>query len=332
MARTKTNKEEENIIEKIQEKQLTTDKKARPNYYWIRPKVTEQDAYGLNNYGLSKWRDTLETIPCARDNESGRWLTGLDEFDPKITSIKDVEEREKKQSEIRELREQLERLTGLNLSPNNDNFWGDYLIVLSDKSRPFVPHINPKDRIAIEVLKRRGDIPFGADDLYNARYVDAKFYIETEEAEQTNKNSRRKYEKEAIAASFELENDYDKLWKVCYLLGLTKTFNESLSSLIGKVDEYIERNKKYSDELDKLIRLVNLDNIELDGLTIFRKAVRANIVRFDASSKVYYRGGFNMKGSELESVKFLLLPENSGEYGIIVSEVSQKEGISGAKL
>lgn len=310
----------------VERKIVTKEKKARPNYYWVRPRVTDGDAYGLSNYGLSKWRDTIETIPCAYDQDSGKWLTGLDENDPKVLQIVDEKERLKKQADIKELREQLEKQTGLNLSPTNNEFWENYLIVFTDNRRPFIPHLNPKDRIAIEVLKRRGDVPFGSGDLYNAKYTDTKFYIETEEAEANTNTNRRKLEKEAIAASFELENDYDRLWKVCYLLGLTKTVNESTQSLVEKVDEYIERNKKHFDELEKLLLINKLSDGELDGLTIFRKAVKSGVVKFDRETKLYYRGGFNMKSNELESMKMMILPDNTAYYVEILEEVHRKEG------
>lgn len=330
MARvTKPTKTEETIVAEVREKIVKKEKKARPHYYWIRPKVTDGDVFGLSNYGLSKWRDTIETIPCAYDYEAGKWLTGLDEFDPKILMIEDEEKRKSKQEEVKTLRESLERQTGLNLSATNHEFWENYLIVLSDRSRPFIPMLNPKDRIAIEVLKRRGDIPFGSHDLYNANYTDAKFYIETEEAEANVRKNRRTLEKEAIAASFSLEKDYDRLWKICYLLQLTKTANESTQSLVEKVDEYIERNKKQGDELQKLLDLNSLSDGDLDALTYFRKAVKANIIKFDRETKLFYRGGFNMKSTELESIKVLTLPDNTADYVDIIQEVNRKEGLQG---
>lgn len=329
MARLKNQKEEStnSTVEEVKQKLVTKEKKARPNYYWVRPKVTQGDAIGLSNHGLSKWRDTIETIPCAYDQDSGIWLTGLDENDVKILTITDETERLKKQAEVKALREQLEKQTGLNLSPTNNAYWENYLIVFSDKRRPFMPHLNPKDRIAIEVLKRRGDIPFGSGDLYNAKYTDAKFYIETEEAEANTKTSRRKLEKEAIAASFDLESDYDRLWKVSYLLGLTKTVNESTQSLVEKVDDYIQRNAKHPDELEKLLTINNLSDNELDGLTVFRKAVKCGVIKFDRETKLYYRGGFNMKTNELDSMKAMILPDNTAYYVEILEEVNRKEGL-----
>ena len=329
MSRKPTEKTDLEKTKEVENKIVTKEKKARPNYYWVRARVTDGDAYGLSAYGLSKWRDTVETVPCAYDQEAGKWLTGLDENDPKLLSIVDEKERLKKQADVIELRTQLEKQTGLNLSATNDTFWGNYLILLSDTRRPFIPHLNPKDRIAVEVLKRRGDIPFGAGDLHNAKYTDVKFYIETEEAEANTKTNRRKLEKEAVAASFQLEGDYDRLWKVCYLLSLTKTINESTNSLVEKIDEYIERNKKYPDELEKLLLINALSDMELDGLTVFRKSVKAGIIKFDRETKLYYRGGFNMKGGELDSMKVMTLPDNTAYYTEIIEELHRKEGLQG---
>lgn len=312
--------------ENLERAVLKVEKKARPNYYWVRPRVVEGDVIGLSKHGLSKWRDTEEIIPCAYDEFSRRWLTGLDENDPKILSIENEEERTKKQNEVKALREQLEKLTGKDLSPTNDDFWESYLIRFSDNMRPFVPHLNPMDRIAIEVLRRRGDIPFGNSDLYNAKYADAKYYIETEEQELSTRKNSRKLMKEAIAASFNLEEDYDKLWKVCYLLNLTKTANEGALVLIDKIDTFIKKNEKYADELERLVKLCAMDALELDGLTIFRKALKMGIIKFDSSNKVYYRGGVNFKSTEMDSVKDMLTPDKSATYADIIAEVTRKEG------
>lgn len=309
-----------------QKEQEVKKEETRPHYYWVRPRLTGDDAYGLSTQGYSKWRDCPDILQCAYDTYSKRWLTGLDENDPLILSIPNEEERIAKQEEVRKLRENLEKLTGYDLSANNDDFWSDYIISLSDKTKPFVPFLNPRDRITIEVLKRRGDIPFGSNDLYNAKYTDAKFYIETEESEQSNKKNRRKLEKQALAASFEMEEDYDKLWKVCFLLQLTKTPNESSASLVGKVDDFIERNKKYPDELERLITLVEMDNMELDTLTYVEKGIKAGVISFSRDAKQYYRGGVSLGESKLVAAKTLSLPDNSSLFGEIVEEVQRKEG------
>lgn len=303
-----------------------TEKKARPHHYWVRPRIIDGDLIGLSNHNLSKWRDTVEIYTCKYDEMAKKWLTGLDENDPKILAIENEEERVKKQNELRELREQLEKLTGKDLSATNDEFWSEYLITFTDNMRPFIPHLNPWDRVAIEVLKRRGDIAFGGSDLHNARYTDSKYYIESEEQEISSKKSIRKLQKQAISAAFSLEDNYDKLWKIAYLLNLTKTVNENSQSLIDKIDNYVRRNEKYSDELEKLVDLVALTDYELEALTMFRKAIKAGVIKFDAATKLYHRGGVNFKGTEMDSVKDMTNPEKSAIYAEIIAEVSRKEG------
>ena len=96
-----------------------------------------------------------------------------------------------------------------------------------------------------------------------------------------------------------------------------------------KIDEFIERNKKYGYELQKLLDLNNLSDSELDSLTYFRKAVKCGVIKFDRETKVFYRGGFNMKSSEMESIKVLTLPDNAAEYKAIIQEVDRKEGLQG---
>ena len=294
MAKQKQNQEAnlttEEVLDKEQEiNEIIEDNQKLSIYYWIRPKVNQDDAIGLSKYGKSKWTDSVDVYQPLWDSKLKKYLTGLDENDPEVLSIKDKKEREAKQAELVALREKLEALTGFNLLPQSD-FWKNEMMVFSENSKPLVPYLYANDRIKVEWLKRRGDIPFGSHDLYNSKYTDCKFYIETEDEAINKRKNRKNLQKEAIAASVYLENDYDKLFKVCQILGINKKVNVSGATLIDKLDEWIEKNKKYPDSLQKLVDLYGKKVQELQILSDVEDALYYSLIGFDSSTKTYYRG------------------------------------------
>lgn len=329
MAKQKQNQEANLTTEEVLDREQEINETIEDNqklsiYYWVRPKVNQDDAIGLSKYGKSKWTDSVDVYQPLWDSKLKKYLTGLDENDPEVLSIKDKKEREAKQAELVALREKLEALTGFNLLPQSD-FWENEMMVFSENSKPLVPYLYANDRIKVEWLKRRGDIPFGSHDLYNSKYTDCKFYIETEDEAINKRKNRKNLQKEAIAASVYLENDYDKLFKVCQILGINKKVNVSGATLIDKLDEWIEKNKKYPDSLQKLVDLYGKKVQELQILSDVEDALYYSLIGFDSSTKTYYRGGVNLGETKNDIVKFFLTPENGTHY------IEMKESISKRK-
>ena len=329
MAKQKQNQEAnlttEEVLDKEQEiNEIIEDNQKLSIYYWVRPKVNQDDAIGLSKYGKSKWTDSVDVYQPLWDSKLKKYLTGLDENDPEVLSIKDRKEREAKQAELVALREKLEALTGFNLLPQSD-FWENEMMVFSENSKPLVPYLYANDRIKVEWLKRRGDIPFGSHDLYNSKYTDCKFYIETEDEAINKRKNRKNLQKEAIAASVYLENDYDKLFKVCQILGINKKVNVSGATLIDKLDEWIEKNKKYPDSLQKLVDLYGKKVQELQILSDVEDALYYSLIGFDSSTKTYYRGGVNLGETKNDIVKFFLTPENGTHYIEMKDSISKRK-------
>ena len=329
MAKQKQNQEAnlttEEVLDKEQEiNEIIEDNQKLSIYYWIRPKVNQDDAIGLSKYGKSKWTDSVDVYQPLWDSKLKKYLTGLDENDPEVLSIKDKKEREAKQAELVALREKLEALTGFNLLPQSD-FWKNEMMVFSENSKPLVPYLYANDRIKVEWLKRRGDIPFGSHDLYNSKYTDCKFYIEAEDEAINKRKNRKNLQKEAIAASVYLENDYDKLFKVCQILGINKKVNVSGATLIDKLDEWIEKNKKYPDSLQKLVDLYGKKVQELQILSDVEDALYYSLIGFDSSTKTYYRGGVNLGETKNDIVKFFLTPENGTHYIEMKDSISKRK-------
>lgn len=329
MAKQKQNQEANLTTEEVLDREQEINETIEDNqklsiYYWIRPKVNQDDAIGLSKYGKSKWTDSVDVYQPLWDSKLKKYLTGLDENDPEVLSIKDKKEREAKQAELVALREKLEALTGFNLLPQSD-FWENEMMVFSENSKPLVPYLYANDRIKVEWLKRRGDIPFGSHDLYNSKYTDCKFYIETEDEAINKRKNRKNLQKEAIAASVYLENDYDKLFKVCQILGINKKVNVSGATLIDKLDEWIEKNKKYPDSLQKLVDLYGKKVQELQILSDVEDALYYSLIGFDSSTKTYYRGGVNLGETKNDIVKFFLTPENGTHYIEMKDSISKRK-------
>jgi hypothetical protein len=316
---------EEDVLDVQETLKETVEKSAgKAYYYWIRPKYNEEDVIGLGKYGKSLWTDCAYVIQPIYNDRLKKYLTGLDENDPEVMAIKDTKERESRRAEITKTRKELEDLTGFDLSPNS-TYWDTEVMIFSEKSKPLVPYLNPNDRIKVEWLKRRGDVPFGSSDLYNSKYSDAKFYIETEDEAVDKRKNRKNLQKEAIAASVMLENDYDKLWKICYLLGINKKYNVNINTLIDGLDEWIERNKKFPDTLERLTNLYKKSIQYLEIFADFEEALYYSILQFDSPTKTYYRGGLNFGQTKAECVDFLLSPTNMYAYVELKDALNSKK-------
>lgn len=318
-------KTKEATLSKLEEKLPT--KLPQQFTYWLRPKINEQDSIGLSKYGRSKFPGTVEVIRPGLDHQRRVWKTGLDEFAPEVQMLPS-NEKEKKMKEIVELRESLEKMTGFDLSCRESNdFWESETVTVtfSENARPLKPSLNPIDKIKVLWLKAKGNIPFGDDDLYNPRYSGVPFYIETDEMESSKKKNKRNLYKEAISAGVKLEDNYDKLHKICILLQLTRKVNISQMALSDLLDNYIEVNKNNRNELETFVEYAKMDEQELSALYMFNRALHWGIVKYDSSTKVYHRGGTNFAATKGDSIKFLTHPENASHFAEIKNELDKRE-------
>ena len=296
-------------------------------------KPQKGDPIGLDNYELSKFPHTGDYLTPLFDDRTGKYMTGLDEFDPVILAIKDPEVRKAEQAKAKEFKRQLEELTGLDLGPKNYEFWDNYVIPfvvdIKGNVREFHPETNPMDSLALIILKRRGDIPFSKAEMHDPRYKDAKFYLTTNEEETVFNKSKIRIERERNLKMADLfsseESNYDRAWNICYYLGLKPRKGCSFDILEENLELFTTEGNKKENTLDSFLEACKLSNSDLLTANSVKRAVVYNIVKFNPADKVYYRGGVNYRQSEKESIEYLKSPEMASELAELLTAVKKKE-------
>jgi len=296
-------------------------------------KPQKGDPIGLDNYDLSKFPNTGDYLTPLFDARTGKYLAGLDEYDPQILAIKDPEERKRQQERVKELKKQLEELTGLDLNPKNYEFWDNYVIPfvvdIKGNVREFHPDLNPMDSLALIVLKRRGDIPFSKAEMYDPRYKDAKFYLTTNEEEVIYNKGKIRLERERNLKMADLfsseESNYDRAWNIAYYLNLKPRKGCSFDKLEEDLELYTTEGNKKENTLDNFLEACKLSNQDLLTANSFKRAVVYNLIKFSPADKVYHRGGVNYRATEKESIEYLKTPEMAGELTEVIAAVRKKE-------
>lgn len=74
MAKQKQNQEAnlttEEVLDREQEiNEIIEDNQKLSIYYWVRPKVNQDDAIGLSKYGKSKWTDSVDVYQPLWDSK-----------------------------------------------------------------------------------------------------------------------------------------------------------------------------------------------------------------------------------------------------------------------
>ena len=297
----------------------------------VHQKINKFDQLG--QWNLSKFPGTGDYITPLFDSSLNRYLTGLDENDPIILRIKDKTEKEKKQKEVREKREYLENVIGLDLTYKNETFWDSYVIpfVVDVKGtiRTFNPEINPNDELALIILKRRGDVPFSKKEVNDPRYKDAKFYLATDQEEEGFNKTKIRLERQRNVEMTKLfDNEvtgYDRAWNIAYYLGMKPKKNQSFEKLEEDVEIYTTEGNKYENTLEAFFNACKLSDEDLLIANTFKKAVAYQIIKFNQTERLYYRGNVNYRDTDVASIDYLRTPEMSGELAELVAKVKKTE-------
>lgn len=272
---------------------------------------------GLDKYNRSKLPGTFEIVQPGKGVD-GRWITGIDEDSLVVNQINDPLAREKRKEEVKKLREDLERLTGLNLSATNGEFWKTYKIVLRDNFS--LDLANAQDKLKYYVLISNEYAGPELEVMSNPDYNNTKYYISRKEEEAKGRVITRKVKDEARAKLLELSKNYDKMILIAkYLLG-TRRIKQGLNEEIA----YEELSKYIDDPKEK----VNVSNFilalektveELQHKLVLDEAQRMGVVK--VREGYYQRGNATYGKSLKEAIEYLSAVENSSEFASLKEEV-----------
>ena len=311
--------------------------------YSVEPKLSIGDTVGLAENGISRHVGTLKIFSVAFNPTTGKYKTGLDEFDPEVVSLP-KEDYEKKVEWIKATRAALEKQIGKEgiLDARNGDFWDLWKVdfeVAQDKkttlmgSHPqFVPGKYWEHQLALITLAAGGDIPFSKKEASDPRYKDAQFYLTTKDEELTLSKDRVK---KSRLRSVQMEKlfpteggeggNFERALNIAYLLGVQKDSNIG----IEKLEEVLEIFSAQPEYIDRFLSLCKMENSEIAIDVVIKKAIDYDVIKFRPEDKMYYRGGHNFRTSAEETAKYFKVnqaePSIAREFAEIKIAVDKRD-------
>jgi len=273
--------EDYTIVEKYQHRKKTSTIAIRP---YFNP---SKENMGLEQYGLALHDGVFheESLACLEMNGVKRYITGLNEFDPKVKMLP-PKEKKAKIAEIRKEVSELEAELAANvvdvedkdfwnkltvMKPDNSKFWDKITLRCGNDPVFLDGEVDPYDRIKLHAI-RAGGFSIVAKSLKDAKTSNnnPKFYLDTVEETLTTRTELTKLRNKALTA---LQNLYEtNVTKLIYVAKVVDSdsvqYTKSTPNdiMYENMDEYIngrgaENNKKRAAK--QFLDVAGLDMEEL---------------------------------------------------------------------
>ena len=268
---------------------------------------------GLEQYGLSLHDGVYheENLACLEMNGVKRYITGLNEFDPKVKMLS-KDEKKKKVKEIREVVAQLEAELAANVvDPNDKDFWNKLTIMKPDNSKfwdkislrcgndpVFLdPDTDPYDLIKLHAINA-GGFSIVAKSLREAKEMNnpPKFYLDTVQESLSTRTELSKIKNRALV---ELQKMYDSntakliyVAKICDVDSVQYIKSTPNDILYENMDNYINGFGAESSKKKAASQF-----LEVAGLTMEDLKIRALI-----KDALYYRFITTKAGGWIEPI------------------------------
>ena len=254
----------------------------------IRPYFNQQiENMGLETYGLALhdgvWHQ--ESLACLEMNGVKRYITGLNEFDPKVKMLP-AKEKKAKIAEIRKVVSELEAELAANVvDPADKDFWNRLTVMKPDNSKFWdkielrcgndpvflEPEVDPYDKIKLYAIKE-GGFSIVAKSLSEAKKAQTspKFYLDTVKETLSTRTELTKLKNKSIALLQKLyDTNTTKLMYVSKVVDIDSvqyTKNTPNDIMYENMDTYIlgdgaENNKKRA--ASNFLEVAQLDMEEL---------------------------------------------------------------------
>ena len=244
---------------------------------------------GLEAYGLSLHDGVFheESLACLEMNGVKRYITGLNEFDPKVKMLP-PKEKKAKIAEIRKEVSELEAELAANVvDPEDKDFWNKLTVMKPDNSKfwdkislrcgndpVFLDgEVDPYDRIKLHAI-RAGGFSIVAKSLKDAKssQTGPKFYLDTVEETLTTRTELIKVKNKAIS---ELQGLFDSnttklmyISKVVDADSVQYTTNTPNDILYENMDEYINGNGAESNKKRAATQFLEVSKLDMEELKI----------------------------------------------------------------
>jgi hypothetical protein len=243
----------------------------------------------LESYGLSLHDGVFheESLACLEMNGVKRYITGLNEFDPKV-KILPPKEKKAKIAEIRKEVSELEAELAANVvDPDDKDFWNKLTVMKPDNSKfwdkitlrcgndpVFLDgNVDPYDRIKLHAI-RAGGFSIVAKSLKDAKQSNnnPKFYLDTVEETLTTRTELTKLRNKALTA---LQTLYDtNVTKLIYVAKVvdsdsvqyTKTTPNDI--MYENMDEYINGRGAENNKKRAASQFLDVSKLDMEELKI----------------------------------------------------------------
>ena len=275
--------EDYTIVEKYQHKKKTSSIAIRP---YFNP---GKENMGLEQYGLALHDGVYheESLACLEMNGVKRYITGLNEFDPKVKMLPPKEKKEKI-AEIRKVVSELEAELAANVvDPKDKDFWNKLTVMKPDNSKfwdkialrcgndpVFLDGaVDPYDRIKLHAI-RAGGFSIVAKSLAEAKKSQAghKFYLDTVQETLSTRTELTKIRNKAIT---ELQNLFDtNTSKLLYVAKVVDADSVQYTKgtpndvMYENMDEYINGRGAESNKKRAAKQFLDAASLDMEELKI----------------------------------------------------------------
>jgi len=301
---------------------------------------------GLEQYGLSLHDGVYheENLACLEMNGVKRYITGLNEFDPKVKMLS----KDKKKTKIKEIRQvvaQLEAELAANVvDPSDKDFWNKLTIMKPDNSKfwdkislrcgndpVFLdPEKDPYDLIKLHAINA-GGFSIVAKSLREAKEMNnpPKFYLDTVQESLSTRTELSKIKNRALV---QLQKLYDSntakliyVAKICDVDSVQYIKSTPNDILYENMDNYINGFGAESSKKKAASQFLEVSQLTMEDLKIRAAIKDALYYRFITTKAGGWiepiDSGIRLGKRPSEVLEFLKKPENDEALTSILEKV-----------
>jgi len=321
--------EDYTIVEKYQQTKKNSTVAIRPFFN------SDLENMGLETYGLSLHDGVFheESLACLEMNGVKRYLTGLNEFDPKVKMLPPAEKKAKI-AEIRKVVSELEAELAANvvdvkdkdfwnkltvMKPDNSKFWDKISLRCGNDPVFLDPDVDPYDKIKLHAI-HAGGFSIVAKSLRAAKAAtpSPKFYLDSIEETMSTRTELSKVRNRALVNLQTLfDSNNTKLRYVAKIVDVDSVqYTKSCANdvIYENMDMYINGEGCESNKKRAASQFLDVSKLEMEDLklrALIKDALYYRFLTTKASGWIEpLDSGIRLGKRPAECLEFLKNPDN----------------------
>jgi hypothetical protein len=310
--------EDYTIVEKYQQAKKNSTVAIRPFFN------SDLENMGLETYGLSLHDGVFheESLACLEMNGVKRYLTGLNEFDPKVKMLPPAEKKAKI-AEIRKVVSELEAELAANVvdvkDTDNSKFWDKISLRCGNDPVFLDPDVDPYDKIKLHAI-HAGGFSIVAKSLRAAKAAtpSPKFYLDSIEETMSTRTELSKVRNRALVNLQTLfDSNNTKLRYVAKIVDVDSVqYTKSCANdvIYENMDMYINGEGCESNKKRAASQFLDVSKLEMEDLklrALIKDALYYRFLTTKASGWIEpLDSGIRLGKRPAECLEFLKNPDN----------------------